>query len=77
MRRILAALTLLSVVALWSGCGGSDKTANSNAGVTSNTGTTVYEGNTSPATSAPSGGGMSNSAAPTSTPPRIKPPTDK
>ena len=73
MRRFLASVVLLTVAVFWAGCAKESSPANSNS-----TGTTTYN-KTDAATSAPSGGGMSNSAAPKGSPPPvgIKPPTDK
>jgi hypothetical protein len=73
MRKFLSSLLLLAVAVFWAGCAKDSSPMNSNA-----TGTTTYN-KTDAATSAPSGGGMSNSAAPKGTPlpVGIKPPTDK
>ncbi|MDT4956074.1 MAG: hypothetical protein QOJ02_4212 [Acidobacteriota bacterium] len=73
MRKFSASLVLLAVAVFWAGCSKDSSTANSNS-----TGTTTYN-KSDAATSAPSGGGMSNSAAPKGTPlpVGIKPPTEK
>lgn len=73
MRKFLTTSALLAVAVFWAGCAKDSSTANTNS-----TGTTTYN-KPEATTSAPSGGGMSNSAAPKGSPPPvgIKPPTDK
>ena len=73
MRKFLAFLVLLAGAVFWAGCGKDSSAPNAN----SSTGTTTYN-KPDATTAAPSGGGMSNSAAPGRTPaPGIKPPTEK